>query len=92
MDRDARKTRQPIRPTERRVNAIGSVTLTLISANGEVLTDRETAAREIELLTLMGQTPRWRQAVTDWAAMVRQEENPLQWAILQGAIYTGFEA
>ena len=48
--------------------------------------DREKVAADIETLAGLGRTDEWRQAVTTWAAMVREREHATH-ALRQWAIY-----
>lgn len=79
---------------QRRLDAIGAITRrfidpTSVKANTE---DREAVGREIIGLWDIGRTQRWRIAVREWCDLVVDTDNPLQWAIIQGAIWTAFQA
>lgn len=53
---------------------------------------REEAAIKIGELAALGRTERWKLAVKTWQRMVRKEDHPLDHAITQWAIYTGYAA
>lgn len=77
-------------PQDRRFAGIRSIGEKFIR-DGDVVSgvSREDVAQEIEKLACLGRTVHWKNAVAYWAEMVRTE-NSLQWAIIQGQIYTGY--
>jgi hypothetical protein len=52
--------------------------------------DRTEIAGNIEKLDRLGRTDRWKGAIATWAAYVRDPDNNLRWAFLQGMIYAGY--
>ena len=74
---------------DRRLEAIGSITkLWYESRDGS----RDFWADRIGKLMPLGRTERWRDGVDGWVALVTDTDNPLNWAIIQGAIFMGFKA
>lgn len=79
--------------SDRRFDAIRAVTDELIP--GGILAPevtRESAATLIATLAPLGRTERWQTAIKNWQAIVRDEEYDLRWAIVQYAIFAGFQA
>lgn len=81
---------------DRRLDAIGAITHKYIDRETGLVntSDREEVGREIAKLWQLGRTVRWNTAVRQWIDMVVEGEpvSDLRWAILQGAIFTGFKA
>ena len=55
-------------------------------------TTRQTASQEIAKLDSLGRSDKWKKGVQGWAKMVSNEDDPLSWAIVQGAIFLNMEA
>lgn len=49
--------------------------------------DREVLAAAIEELLPLGRSERWQDALTGWAALVRDTNNNITWAYAQGSVY-----
>lgn len=86
--------------TDRRyagLKAVSTLTIeTVKCADGEgfenkFLLTREEIAAAIRELAKLGRTDRWLNAVEGWAVMVETEDS-LEWAFLQGSIWTGYAA
>lgn len=79
---------------QKRYDAIQAITHEFIdvSTGMETTDDREAVGRKIIELWELGRTERWRVAVREWCDLVCDSSNPLRWAIIQGAIYTAFQA
>lgn len=79
---------------QRRLNAIDGIGELFINREtGQATTDDRVAiGTEITKLWDLGRTVRWHRAVREWCDLVVDTDNPLQWAIIQGAIWTAFQA
>lgn len=89
-------------PTQRRYEAIHETVAQFIDERTGLLkpgTTKMGAYFQVRLLADLGRSPRWRTAVEHWGDMIMEDREPgeksydhLRWAIVQGAIYAGFEA
>lgn len=64
-------------------------------SNGYLLIDNanpEEIKAEIDALMTLGRTDRWKNAIRGWVKMIDEYPDSLEWAVLQGAIYAGWEA
>lgn len=62
-----------------------------ISQDGVMnMTHREDVAGRIRELLPLVRSAKWAQAVTDYAELVENEENPLEWAYLQGSAWFAY--
>jgi hypothetical protein len=81
-------------PTERRIAAVDALVTRHLGSpwSGAIGDDqREQVAAEIEQLAVLGRTERWKDAITTWAAVVRERQDATH-ALIQWAIFTNYAA
>jgi len=84
-------------PSDKRAEAIRLIMDRYVDTNGNRLildigTNRMDLADHIAILARAGKTERWLNAIRRWEGMVRNTENDLDWAMLQGQIYALYAA
>lgn len=72
---------------DRKIEAITELHNELCPLGIVLSDDREEVAERIRKMSSIIKSAKWRDAVESYAAMVEDEENPLQWAYIQGSIY-----
>lgn len=80
-------------PQDRRFAGIRSIVQSTLT-DGAYLkpgTTRRSVSEAIGELTSLGRAQWWKGSLEGWQAMVTDKENPLSWAITQGAIFIGLE-
>lgn len=93
------------RAQARRFAAMQEISQTFLPESNRYMplpgTTGEAVAKEIEELASLGRTERWKEAIAQWADMVRKADDPnletplgrdsyLQWAIVQGSTYANY--
>lgn len=84
--------------TERRHEAIQAFVNSVVTTDRETgvatwhTTDRIEVAAKLRDMQLLGRTARWRECCVSVADMVEDQDNPFDWAVLQGSIWLGHAA
>lgn len=75
---------------DRKVAAIAKLNEDMCPLGVVLSDDREEVAERIRMMGSVVKSAKWRDAVESYAAMVEDEENPLQWAYVQGSVYFAY--
>jgi hypothetical protein len=80
-----------VTPADRRIQGLNDLHKLYPTEAAVLEAGREAVATEIEKLLALGRSERWQNAITYWAAAMRDETNPLTWAWIQLSVLAGHE-